>query len=459
MAALSKDDRDTILGRQISTQSSSNLPVSPWTPPKSTRDGRPIAPISMDNLWSIAESERDRFAQIIQTTLAMESYEGSVKKSLPGEYPIQVEAELWIKESETHRLSEYLRVSLSIQISVDPYKRRPLLYTVAIERPPRSFSQSKWDLSEIQVEEMVRYIAIGDRGLLPRQVDPDFFEHWETPRPSFFKSKPEENYPISELQAGEVGAPQLLVFGSIVMMIYASWLHFGWLINPPAVEFHGKLMIALVALWMLWGAYRIAKNRPVHHVIVRQPERAPRNEVILDSWQVSVPEGGLDFPAFKERIIGAIQRNEVGLNFGLEEQHTRSPRGLQVVEKMVVTKGQGNLHVHIHQFGRDAFVGWVSYLNWARWAETDSIASVVSAGIRREYKSLSVGLHVPTQYDLMELNALAETVHRNMVREIKSFLKEKELEADLDFHIIRGDRDKALKSKVDGDTPDKINKR
>ena len=44
----------------------------------------------------------------------------------------------------------------------------------------------------------------------------------------------------------------------------------------------------------------------------------------------------------------------------------------------------------------------------------------------------------------MELGALAETTHRNIVREIKAFLKEKEIEADLDFQIIRGDRNRAL---------------
>ena len=57
----------------------------------------------------------------------------------------------------------------------------------------------------------------------------------------------------------------------------------------------------------------------------------------------------------------------------------------------------------------------------------------------------TTGVHVPSEFDLMELNALTELTHRALVQEIKSFLKEKEIEADLDFKIIRGDRDRALK--------------
>jgi hypothetical protein len=56
-----------------------------------------------------------------------------------------------------------------------------------------------------------------------------------------------------------------------------------------------------------------------------------------------------------------------------------------------------------------------------------------------------VGVHLPTDFDLIEADVLAETTHRILVDEIKTFLKEREIEADLDFKIIRGDRSNALK--------------
>ena len=59
-------------------------------------------------------------------------------------------------------------------------------------------------------------------------------------------------------------------------------------------------------------------------------------------------------------------------------------------------------------------------------------------------KALDVGVHIPTEFDLIEANALSETAHRRVVEEIKAFLKERQIEADLDFKIIRGDRSKAL---------------
>jgi hypothetical protein len=51
---------------------------------------------------------------------------------------------------------------------------------------------------------------------------------------------------------------------------------------------------------------------------------------------------------------------------------------------------------------------------------------------------------VPNQFDLMDLNSLTELVHRRIERELKAILKEKAIDQEIDFKIIRGDRDRAL---------------
>src|SRR5690606_31142932 len=95
-------------------------------------------------------------------------------------------------------------------------------------------------------------------------------------------------------------------------------------------------------------------------------------------------------------------------------------------------------------FSEDAFVGWESFLNWCKWAEGDVVSKTVQDGREVTYKSLQVGVHIPSDFDLIEADVLAETTHRAIVDEIKDFLKEQEIEADLDFKIIRGDRGRAL---------------
>ena len=42
------------------------------------------------------------------------------------------------------------------------------------------------------------------------------------------------------------------------------------------------------------------------------------------------------------------------------------------------------------------------------------------------------------------INAFAEIIHFHIVEEIRLFLKEREIQADLDFSILRGDRQEAL---------------
>lgn len=137
------------------------------------------------------------------------------------------------------------------------------------------------------------------------------------------------------------------------------------------------------------------------------------------------------------------------MNIELHQRFTTS-RGCEEREILVLTKGQTTLHVHIYPFANDAFVGWESYLNWNSWVETAPISTTVKNGKKLNYRSLDVGVYIPTDFDLIEADVLAETTHRIIVDEIKAFLKEKEIEADLDFKIIRGDRANALKEGKDG---------
>ena len=78
--------------------------------------------------------------------------------------------------------------------------------------------------------------------------------------------------------------------------------------------------------------------------------------------------------------------------------------------------------------------------------------SVSVRGDRRiEYRSLTVSSYQPSEVDLVELNALSELVHRRMTIELRAFMKEREIEADIDFSIIRGSREGKIGQEDDSD--------
>ena len=411
-------------------------------------DARPILPVSDKSLWNGAARRRDQIAARIEQNLAALGLQGWVRKSQPGEYPLHVAVDVWRHIAETGLTGTFDRSHLKVTIQVEPYRVHPIIYTAELSRQIKKYEATYWSMPDDELDEMVTYLVRGGQ------------------KPAYFKSriplivriiasflplpmKEYKNELIEEAKPTRFTAPTVLGWIGVLAALYgcgqvfANNDRYSYYDDTERAQMIGGGIIGLaivgiaIAMWL-------SSRRPVYHAVAKQPVRTPRSEYRVDSWQVSVPEAGNEFDSFKSRIADALKQMDPGLEFSVEIYQSLTPRGFEERERLVITKGQGNVHVHVQPFGRDAFVGWDSYLNWARWTETTSISTVIREGNRIEYKSLVAGAHIPTKFDLMELGALAETSHRNIVREIKAFLKEKEIEADLDFQIIRGDRNRAL---------------
>jgi hypothetical protein len=200
----------------------------------------------------------------------------------------------------------------------------------------------------------------------------------------------------------------------------------------------GVLALALVAYF---------SRRRQHVVFVSpQPLNPPTNLVLVDSWHTVIAELGRDYAEVKGRLVATLKQEEAvgGLTCRTETYGYRTPNGYEERERLVVSKGQGVVHVHIYSFGEDVFIGWHAYLNWAKWAETVPVTTKIVGREVIEFRELRRGFYVPSQFDLIDLNSLSELVHRRLEREIKAILKEKAIDQDIDFKIIRGDRDAAL---------------
>ncbi len=414
-------------------------------------DARPILPVadSSGSLWDRAALQRNDICRTVKSFFEAHGITAWVRTSQPGVYPLVVAVDSWLPVSQSDVAAKLDRSSLAITLSVAPHFESPILYRVDLSRHAKHFSAEHWELATDELHELLSYLLQGGR-------KPMFFRN-RTPIPvqiaaAFlpFVHGP-QNRLIAEARPRFWTLPTALLLGG--WLLAALWAG-----NVEPFDEYGEptrlgyLAPALVALAAALGSYLLTLRRPVIHAIPKQSAKCPRREYCIDSWHVSVPCAGEPFDDFKQRIYRAAQAVEQGVEATIEVHQSITPRGVEERERIVLGMGQATLHVHVYRFGSDAFVGWDSHLNWNRWAEGDVVSSTVANKCKVEYKALQVGLHVPSDFDLMEANVLTETTHRRLVNEIKSFLKEREIEADLDFRIIRGDRSRALEEGKDRKT-------
>jgi hypothetical protein len=407
-------------------------------------DARPLLPVSENSLWNKAAERRDGIASRIEARLEKLHLMGWVRKSQPGEYPLYIAVDVWRPVDESSLTGTFDRSFLKITIEVEPYREHSTIYTAELQRHNKQYTASYWQMPYDELDEMVTYLVQGGtKPVFFKSRIPGIVRILSTFIP--LPTKEYENELIEEVKPNYLTWPVALGCAGVIVAVGGFVTIYIESQSPYGPDQSGVgLAFGLAGLVLMGTAWWLSSRRPVFQAIAKQPLQAPRREFIVDNWQVSVPEAGVDFASFQRRIHEALRMMDPEIEFSFETYQSRTPRGFESRERLVITKGQGNVHVHIQPFGRDAFVGWDSYLNWARWSETEPISTVVRDGKKILYRSLVAGAHVPSKFDLMELGALAETTHRVIVREIKAFLKEKEIEADLDFHIVRGDRSRAL---------------
>ena len=347
-------------------------------------------------------------------------------------------------ENETFRVTN--RSKLAISINVDPYKQAPIIFDVNLEGHKKAYARTHWSLENRDLVSFCRFLVEGgsppgyfdQKGNLALNLVGAFFP----PLLLLALLQREKNNWIPE------ATPKSLTWGSTLGSFGGVAFGLGILgvmISENNYEYPSfGYLAALGAVFLVLGRIIMVRRKEVV-ATPKQPDRLPRMEFLVDSWSVSVPEGGANFDHFRNRIYSRLERLDSNIRVDREIFQTRTPTGYEERERLVLSKGQGTFHAHIYPFSHDAFVGWESYLNWAKWAETDSGGSIVKqGGARLLLRSLQVGVHIPSTVDMMELNSLTEMAHRVIVDEVKSFLRSRDLEADLDFKIVRGDRANAL---------------
>ena len=410
------------------------------------RDYSPFHRVSHDTAWDRAFEMRDAYYSAISEALAAQDIKALVTKSENGRYPPHIAVEGWrpaAGDGAGRQADPRVRGSLAVVFEALPYHEHPVATTIVATRAQKSITVSRRpDLTKRDIVEWALYV-LGEGGK-PSSYRPvaDVFANMGRALLPFVR-------PLHDNRI-ERDFRNLLPF-SIPVLVGMAGLALGVIgfvnlqdaywdeeVTQALLTMAGGGALLLVAL-VLWWRQRVAIS-----VIVR-PVISPRSLLMLDSWHAVVPDLGKAIYQLQRQIaMNLSNRETAGIAVEVERYGFRTPNGFDERDRIVVSKGQGVAHIHVYRFGEDLFVGWDSYLNWARWQETTAI-SVRRKGLgRTEYRGLQSGLYVPNQFDLIDLNSLAELVHRIVTDAVKASMEEHKIDQEVDFTIIRGDRDSVL---------------
>ncbi|PTS75483.1 hypothetical protein DBR17_15775 [Sphingomonas sp. HMWF008] len=201
---------------------------------------------------------------------------------------------------------------------------------------------------------------------------------------------------------------------------------------------------AIIALVMVIVAIVIAVRRPRLYATIRRPPTSPRSLAQVDTWHANLPNAAQEVAEVRARLETALEKLDRQVEQGWESYQIALPYGYERHELLVLTKGQAMVYVKVYNIGTDLLIGWEGYLNWRCWTETAPTASCVQNGERVVFKSVTPALYVPGWSDLSDLTALMESVHVRVVEVVRLLVVERDIKAEIDFSILRGDRSAAL---------------
>ena len=405
-------------------------------------DVRPVHRVSDDTIWGVAAGQRNACYDAIQRTLADRGIDALVTRSANGIYPAWVKVEAWLPQTSgvNTAADARLRTTLELSFEVRPYREYPVT-TSAVARIGRR-SVAVAERPNFTASDAVMWVlyTLG-AGRKPRTARfSDFVANVFLAIIPFARTGYANRILRPFHSLVPITLPRLFILVGLILIgigIFQIDPDFG---PPPMAT--AELALGALALVV---AFALARRRRTMVSVIDRPTIPPRYLIRLDSWHAVIPELGPLVNEARQRLARKLEAfGASGITTETERYGFRSPNGYDERDRLVITKGQGVAHLHVYRFGTDVFVGWDSYINWAQWAETRPVSARLSAGRITEYRGLEPGLYVPNEYDLIDLNSLIEIVHRCVTDVLKAMMEEYKIDQEVDFNIIRGDRDNAL---------------
>ena len=398
-------------------------------------DARPVLPVSNETVLDWAVAIRDRFAVAMTAVLAQEKVRANLLKSEPGNYPAWIRLEAWLpagtKQPVPHERSQF-----ELILETKPFNRHSVVCGARLTRGKRTIAVAeRARFSEHDVEEWTRH-AVG-RGPRPSNYRP-FLDAIREPFSLIVPPLSRRYNPIDgRFRPPPVDLKTLLVAAVIGFLVAA--LLFRQILTPVVFAISALVLFCAVLVPILARRYRY------HDWVIPQPRETPRHLGHVDSWHAVLVGLGGAAERFKQLLVTRLKESAVGLvDIRFEGYGHRTPNGYEERARLVVSHGQGHIHVHLHSLGDDLFVGWQALLNWAQWTETLPLTIIDAGRHSIAFRDVKPSWYYPSEFDLIDLNSLSAVVHNGIEQETKSLLSEHGVDQAIDFEIVRRDRGDAL---------------
>ena len=232
-----------------------------------------------------------------------------------------------------------------------------------------------------------------------------------------------------------------------------------WLAPTPAVlAVLGFLFIALFPLGLLFLAgaglaFYLLRRRRAVVLSPGKPVVEPRTLSLVDSWQAVISGLGADTELLRERLFTVLQDPPMaGLQSRVETIWYWGLDGKVEREQIVLTFRRAILFCQIYQYDQELYVGWDAHLNHGHWVE-----KTVGTGIHKEsneftrVNTVESGRKQLTEYDVTDVNCLTEWTHTKLVQLVKRLMEECKIDQEIDFKILRGERQNLTTSEQTGE--------
>ena len=386
-----------------------------------TIDARPIIERNDANAWTRASAHRDEIYEAFMRACAQESVEGLLLKSPPAVYPPWIKFEAWVPRAGRTTTE---RIGAVATIGAKPFHRQPLEIQIAYTRHGRSRTfLVREPLTGPKVHALVRYLL--ERGPKPYRTP-----WWWRRRNKVIELRRDHAATLTNWS---------LTLGVLLLAVGGAGPMSGMTADSG---FAGQAGLVLVIAGMI-AKWRLRRR----HVCVQtdgKPADEPRVLLRVDSWQTVLFGLGADRELVRKRFLDAFDtppsphfRSHVEQvwHWGLDGKVER--------EQIVLRLGRAIAFCQIYEYGSDLYVGWDGHLNTGQWVERTITRGVDRrSGLPVAVAAVEPGTQPPTEYDLMDLNCLMEWTHAQFVRLVKQRLAERNIDQEIDFKIVRGERQK-----------------
>jgi hypothetical protein len=384
------------------------------------------------DIWDVARQQAETFQVALRHALGAAAAEAAIIVSLPGEYPVTVTCAFWLAAPD-HGSTR--RCFAEVKIDPLPHRRKPFRITANYHRAGRTRGERVVELARIDLpawNEVAEQLA---NFLLHRTNDP----------PALFRGPGWTTTIFAKNKWTDVsGGPSFRALAVPVLFVCLA---------IPVVN-----VAALIGLVIL-GIMALSKKEDEVQVLdAGRPLARPRELRFIDSWYALLPGMAL----LRDRVLQDIARGDRseaggGIAAQVETFWYASVDGYHAREQLVFRLRRAEVYVQVVPYGDDLYIGWDAHLNRATWDEVRLHAgpSLDGSSDVTALNSVTRGKVAFGSHDVADVNLLSEQIHRRTRAIVQRLVKERDIDAEIDFMPIRGERTGVLDAQ-DGKNRSKV---